>query len=87
MDRVPDLGGAHDREPVGQLGSVAQRAVQGGTDASGPPGVVEDPRCCAERGIVTDVLAVQARELRHPVASVVAVDRRAPHALACCSGA
>ena len=60
-------------EPVGQLGSVAQRTVQLCADPSGPTGFVENPAPILERGPVPDVLIVDARQLGDPVPYVVLV--------------
>ena len=52
-------------------------------DPTCPFGVVLDPGGVPERRVVPDVLAVQARELGHPLAVVVAPEagHRAVHAL------
>ena len=71
---VPDLGGAHHFEAVGQLGPVAERAVQVGPDAGSAAGFVEDPRRQAEGRVVADVLAMEAREVGDPGPIVVLVE-------------
>jgi len=80
---VPRCGRSLRDEAVGQLGAVAQRAVERLTDPAGALHLVLDPGCLPERRIVPDVLAVQARELGHPVALVIETEagHRAVHAL------
>ena len=78
---VERAGGAGHVEPVGQLGPVTQRAVEGLAEAAGPPGIGRHPRPILERRPVANVLVVQTRQLRHPVPHVILVkpDDLAPH--------
>ncbi len=63
--------GGMGSKAVRQLGAVAKWAVELRADAVGAPRLVEHPRCDPERRLVAYVLAVQAREVGHPVAVVV----------------
>jgi len=53
---------------------VAQRALEQLADAASSFLVILDPRRVPERGIMPDVLRVQAGELGDPVALVVAAE-------------
>lgn len=77
------LAGPKQPEAVGQFGTVAQRTVERGPDPRGPTRLVDHPRPPLERGPVTDMLVVAARELRDPLVHLVAVvtDDRAPHGI------
>lgn len=78
---VPGAGLPDETEAVREFGTVAERTVDGGPHAAGPSVGVEHPWSRLERGSVTDVLVVEARQLRHPVTVAVGVetDNRADH--------
>ena len=71
---VEGAGGASEVQPGRELGAVAERAVGVAPEALLAAGVGQHPRADLERRTVADVLAVQARELRHPLAGVVLVE-------------
>ena len=61
-------------ESFGQLSPVAERTVELRADLSRPLGLVHYPWPLLERWLVPDVLVVQARQLGHPVTSLVLVE-------------
>ena len=62
---------ACDDEAGGQLGPIAEWAVQRGGDVRGATLCCLHPRSLRERRAMPDVLRVMAIELSHPVANVV----------------
>jgi hypothetical protein len=75
---IPRRGGPHHDQAVGELATVAQRAVQGRADASISLDWVLDPWCWPERWTMTHVLAVVALEQRRPVAEDVSYEADDP---------
>jgi hypothetical protein len=71
---VERASGADDVQPVRELGSVTQRAVQFGADSALAAGGRRHPRAVEERRAVPDMLAVQAFQLRDPVAVGILVE-------------
>jgi hypothetical protein len=69
-----ELDGPRHLEPVRELASIAQRALEDAADAGRPAVGREHPGSLAERRLVADVLPVQARELGDPVAGIVGVE-------------
>ena len=61
-------------ESFGQLSPVAERTVELRADLSRPLGLVHYPWPLLERRLMPDVLVVQARQLGHPVASLVLME-------------
>ena len=69
--------GAHEMREAGGLApafGVAKRAVAAGAEPRVSRRVVENPWAKLERGPVAYVLRMAARELRHPVALLVAME-------------
>lgn len=68
---IPRRGRPHHDQAVGQLATIAERAVQGRADASIALHRILDPGCRPERWTMTHVLAVVALEAGDPIAEVV----------------
>jgi hypothetical protein len=70
---VPLLTRSHQRESIGQFGSVTQGTVERRTESQCPALGFQHPLSELEWRTVTNVLAMAARKLGHPVAFLVAV--------------
>jgi hypothetical protein len=68
---VPGIRRAQHFDIVGELGLVAQWAVENRTDVLRPGEIVQHPMCGTERGVMANVLTMKAVELCHPIAGVV----------------
>jgi hypothetical protein len=63
-----------EAESFGQLGPVAEGAVELRSDPTGPLRLVEDPWPVLEGRLMADVLVVQTRQLGDPVAVLVLME-------------
>ncbi len=68
---VPHVGGANHIEIVWELGAVTQRTVQRSLNTLRPCDVVQYPGGRAKGWVMANVLAVEAVELRYPIAGLV----------------
>lgn len=71
---VPDWPRPVEAESLRQLGPIAQWAVDGCSDPLGTFRGIDNPRSESEGRLVTDVLAVPARELCDTVPVVIAAE-------------
>lgn len=73
---VPGPSVPYDGEAVREFGALAERTVDGRSDTARPSFGIEHPGSRMERGKVTDMLVVEARELRYPAIMAVGVEAR-----------
>jgi hypothetical protein len=70
---VPLGAGSNRRETVGQFGPVTQRTFERRTETQCPGRGIEYPLSELKGRTVTNMLAMTARELRHPVTFLITV--------------